>query len=167
MAKKTPHPGGRPTKYKEEYSELAYNYALLGATDSELAVFFDVTESTINKWKIDFPEFSESLKKGKTIADSEVAKSLFQRALGYEHKEDKIFNANGEPLIVPTTKHYAPDPTAAIFWLKNRQKQHWRDKQEIEQKSDIQVTDNRQLKEYSTEDLEAIQAIHNKYKEEK
>ena len=30
-------------------------------------------------------------------------------------------------------KHYAPDATAAIFWLKNRQPDKWRDKQEVEQ----------------------------------
>ena len=35
-------------------------------------------------------------------------------------------------MIVPTTKHYPPDTTAAIFWLKNRQKSKWRDKQDHE-----------------------------------
>ena len=34
------NPNGRPTKYKREYEELAYNYALLGVTDKELSVFF-------------------------------------------------------------------------------------------------------------------------------
>jgi hypothetical protein len=126
---------GRPTAYKEEYADLAYNYALLGAKDTQLATFFDVAESTIHKWKKDFPEFSESLKKGKAIADSQVANSLFKRALGYKHEEDKIFNANGEALVVPTIKHYPPDPTSAIFWLKNRQPELWRDKQEIDHTS--------------------------------
>jgi len=35
-------------------------------------------------------------------------------------------------LIVPTVKHYPPDTTAAIFWLKNRQPAKWREKQEVE-----------------------------------
>ena len=29
-------------------------------------------------------------------------------------------------------KHYAPDTTAIIYWLKNRQPQNWRDTREIE-----------------------------------
>jgi hypothetical protein len=29
-------------------------------------------------------------------------------------------------------RHYPPDPTSMIFWLKNRQPQDWRDKQEHE-----------------------------------
>ncbi|WP_300485812.1 hypothetical protein [Methylobacter sp.] len=45
------HPGGRPTAYKPEYAEQAYNYSLLGATDKQLAEFFRVSVRTINAWK--------------------------------------------------------------------------------------------------------------------
>ncbi len=38
----------------------------------------------------------------------------------------------GKPVIVPTVKHYPPDTTACIFWLKNRQRDRWRDKQDHE-----------------------------------
>lgn len=122
----------RPTKYKKEFAEQARKLCLLGATDKSLAEFFEVTESTINKWKLEHNEFSESIKKGKEIADAEVASKLFHRATGYEHKEDDIRAVNGEIVITPTVKHYAPDTTAAIFWLKNRQKDNWRDKQDHE-----------------------------------
>lgn len=53
----------RPTKYQEAYAEQARKLCLLGYTDAELADFFEVSESTINKWKLDYPEFSESLKR--------------------------------------------------------------------------------------------------------
>ena len=122
----------RPSKYKKEFAEQARKLCLLGATDKSLAEFFEVTESTINKWKVDHKEFSESIKKGKEIADAEVASKLFHRATGYEHPEDDIRSVNGEIVITPTVKHYAPDTTAAIFWLKNRQKDQWRDKQDHE-----------------------------------
>lgn len=130
----------RPTKYKSEYAEQTYKLCLLGATDKDLASFFDVDEATINRWKQTHSEFRESIKRGKEIADANVASKLYHRAIGYEHPEDKIFNNNGEEMIVPTTKHYAPDPTAAIFWLKNRQPAKWRDKQEIESKNDSTIT---------------------------
>ncbi|MHC4649215.1 MAG: hypothetical protein ACYTBJ_27505 [Planctomycetota bacterium] len=121
------HPGGRPTKYREEYCDLAYKFCLLGgATDEKLAKLFEVTESTISKWKLDHPKFSESLKDGKERADAEIVKALFHRAKGYQHPEDKIFLHEGEPVIVPTVKHYPPDTGAACMWLKNRA--GWRDK---------------------------------------
>ena len=51
MPKSEKHAGGRPTAYKPEYVEQAYNYCLLGAIDVQLANFFRVTEKTINTWK--------------------------------------------------------------------------------------------------------------------
>lgn len=118
---------GRPTLYSEDHPKQAFKLCLLGATDKDLAEFFEVAESTINNWKHEHPEFLESIKRGKTQADAEVGTRLYERALGYSHPEEKIFQYEGQPVRVNTTKHYPPDTTAAIFWLKNRQKEHWRD----------------------------------------
>lgn len=123
---------GRPTEYKPEFNRQAEKLCLLGSTDKDMADFFEVSETTINNWKQKYPDFLESIKRGKISADATVASRLYKRAIGYEHDEDKIFNNQGEPLIVPTTKHVQPDTTAAIFWLKNRQPAKWRDKQELD-----------------------------------
>jgi len=123
--------GGRPTSYKEEYNEQAYKLCLLGSTDVEMADFFGVAESTLNNWKKDYPEFLESLKKGKSFADANIASRLYQRAMGYQGKETKT--ATHEGIITDAqeyVKDYAPDTTAAIFWLKNRQRDKWRDRQD-------------------------------------
>ncbi|EKN4845806.1 terminase [Yersinia enterocolitica] len=128
---------GRPTAYKDEYAEQARKLCLLGHTDAELAEFFEVSEQTINAWKKAQPDFLESIKKGKAFADSEVASKLFHRATGYEHPEDDIRAVEGAIVITPTIKRYPPDTAAAIFWLKNRQRDKWRDKQEVEHSGDI------------------------------
>jgi len=129
---------GVKSTYKPEYAEQARKLCLLGATDKELAGFFNVTESTINKWKVDYSEFSESIKSGKDIADGNVADRLYRRAMGYSHDDEDIRTISigdgmSEIIKTPTVKHYPPDTAAAIFWLKNRQKGKWRDKQEVEQ----------------------------------
>lgn len=124
----------RPSSYKPEYAEQARKLCLLGATDAQLADFFGVAESTINLWKLANPEFSESLKAGKEKADALVAYSLYHRALGYKHDAVKILtvadgnNAGSHVEEIPYTEHYPPDTTAAIFWLKNRRPDLWRDK---------------------------------------
>jgi hypothetical protein len=129
---------GRPTKYKPEYADQAYKLCLLGAIDKELAGFFDVAESTVSEWKLEYPEFSEALKNGKDKADANVADRLYQRAMGYEHDdvELKVVSLGGksgsEVQEVPVRKYYPPDPVAAIFWLKNRQPGRWRDKRDID-----------------------------------
>lgn len=124
--------GGRPTDYREEYNDLAYKYCLLGATDDDLAKFFDVTDTTVNNWKKQYPKFLASIKSGREEADANVANRLYSRAMGYEHKDVYVTQYQGEPVIVPVTKHYPPDTAAAIFWLKNRQRAKWRDKQDHE-----------------------------------
>lgn len=123
---------GRPSRYREEFAEQARKLCRLGATDKELAEFFGVSVVTLDSWKKRHPEFLGSLKDGKSQADAEVADRLYQRALGFSHKEDKILQHNGVPVIVPTVKHYPPDTIACIFWLKNRRPDLWRDKVGLE-----------------------------------
>ena len=125
--------GGRPTKYDEKYNEQAYKLCLLGANDKEMADFFQVDEATLNRWKIEYPEFRESLTRGKIGADANIAKSLYHRALGYSHKETITATFQGKITdTMDVIKHYPPDTPAATLWLKNRQPKLWRDKQEIE-----------------------------------
>lgn len=146
---------GRPSKYKPEYAEQAQKLCLLGATDAELADFFEVSEQTVNAWKKDHPEFLESIKRGKQIADATVAEKLYHRAIGYEHPE--VITATFQGQITDTmevVKHYAPDPTAAIFWLKNRQKEKWRDKQVHEHEGEIKTVHD--LSSVPTEELMKI-----------
>jgi len=138
----SPKKTGRPTKYKEEYCKQAEKICLLGATDDFLADYFEVDVSTISNWKVDHPQFLESIKRGKQEADLKVAESLYNRAVGYSHPEQKVFNNQGEIVTHDTVKHYAPDPTALIFWLKNRQPKQWRDKQEIDMNAKVSSADS-------------------------
>lgn len=128
--KENPQKAGRHELFKPEYVEQAHKLCLLGATDDMLADFFHVTTQTVGNWKLSHPEFFEALKISKIEADEKVSRSLYNRALGYSHSTQKIFNANGVPLVVDTIEQYPPDTTAAIFWLKNRQPKQWRDRVE-------------------------------------
>ena len=131
---------GRPSKYKQEYAEQARKLCLLGATDAKLADFFEVDEATINRWKHDFPDFCKSLKQGKIQADAEIAESLFNRAKGYVAPDIDIKMYEGEIIKTPHMKHYPPDATSMIFWLKNRQPDLWREKREA-----VEINDNNEI----------------------
>lgn len=87
----------------DKVKEQAVKLALMGLTDDKMADIIGVVHSTFQKWKLDDPDFSDSLKEAKDHSDSNVVQSLYQKACG-------------------------GDTTAMIFWLKNRQRHSWRDK---------------------------------------
>lgn len=130
-SKKNPGKRGRPTKFTPAMLKQARFLAARGATDAELADFFEVSESTLNLWKLKHSEFSESLKEGKDIADCRVQAALFQRAVGYSHPDTHVSNHQGTVTVTQIMKHYPPETTAAIFWLKNRRPAEWRDKTDL------------------------------------
>jgi len=61
-----------------------------------------------------------------------VARSLYQRAIGYSHEDVDIRVVDKEIVKTKIVKHYPPDVTAASLWLRNRRPDLWRDKQDIE-----------------------------------
>ena len=112
-------------------------YALDGLTDKQIATNMDISESTLNAWKLRFPEVMESLKAGKEVIDRQVENALLKRALGYQYEETKIVlekddNGKDKKRQEKTTKTVIPDTTAQIFWLKNRKSAEWRDRKEME-----------------------------------
>lgn len=130
---------GRPSKYKPEYVEQAAKLCRLGATDAQLADFFQVAVSTIALWKVEHKEFSDAVRLPKAEADERVEQSLFRRAMGYECDEVDIRVVGGEIVKTPIRRVYPPDSTAMIFWLKNRKPADWRDKQEMEHSGSVVV----------------------------
>ena len=123
---------GRPTDYRPEFAEQASKLCALGATDFELADFFNVDTRTIYRWKNVHEDFCQALIAGKENADARVERSLYNRAVGYTFESEKVFQFQGEIVRAPTTEHVPPDPSAAKLWLTNRKPADWRDKQEHE-----------------------------------
>ena len=84
-----------------------------------------------------------------------MIRSLYQRGLGYSYDAVKIFMPAGAkaPIYAPYTEHVPPDPTSAMFWLKNRDSEHWRDVQQLEHSmgnyviSDKPMTEEQWIKE--------------------
>ncbi len=120
------------------HDRIVWALAVEGKTDAEIAGILGVTERTLNYWKKNYDTFFQSLKEGKEIADADVVKSLYRRAVGNTVIKDKKVivemdaEGNQRPVRIETTEHpLPPDVTAAIFWLKNRKPEQWRDRQDV------------------------------------
>ncbi|TAM25072.1 MAG: terminase [Nevskiaceae bacterium] len=131
--------GGRPSKFKPELMAQAMKLAGKGFTDAEIADFFEIPRGTLYRWLNEHPGFRDALKLGKAEADDRVERSLYERAVGYSHPDTHVSNFQGAVTLTPLTKHYPPDSTSMIFWLKNRRPKQWRDKQEVEHSGSVDV----------------------------
>ena len=155
---------GRPSLYRgDETDRQIYKLCLLGATDSEIADFIGIQESTLNNWKKMYPSFMESLKKGKSVADGNVASKLYIRAIGYEFDETTIEQCPARKTTKhkTTTKHIPASETAAIFWLKNRRPDLWRDRREITGKDggDLIKTAELDISKFTDEERKILKKI--------
>ena len=100
---------GAPTKYKPEFCQVAIDMLSEGFSLYAVAAECNVSLQTILNWQNEHPEFLESIKIGKA-----------RSALWWE-KRAQEFSLTG-----------VGNATAIIFGLKNRAKEMWQDKQEID-----------------------------------
>lgn len=142
------------SKYIEKDFPLrAQDYARQGLDDKQIAKKLGVALCTYYQYQLDYPEFKESIKRGKAPVDVMVENALLKRALGFEYTEThteyrlkdkkKAAKKKGEkekaeePKAVPTMikkikKFIPPDVAAAFIWLKNRRSGKWKDKHELD-----------------------------------
>lgn len=125
-------------KYEENFPLLAEDYARQGMIDREIARSLGISRAIFYEYQKKYPDFLDSIKRGKAPIDFEVENALLKRALGYEYEEvmvkykpgksDKDKDKPKAAVIRKTTKQVIPDVTAQIFWLKNRRPRLWKDK---------------------------------------
>ena len=109
-----------------------------GLTDEQIAKNLGINIATLYRYKNDYCEFCEALKRGKEVVDREVENALLKRALGYNYMEETTEELpNGTTKSKTAIKHIPGDTTAQIFWLKNRKPDVWRDKTAIEHSGEI------------------------------
>lgn len=104
-----PHAGGRPSKYKPAFCEVAVEVLSQGYSEAVLAGELEVCIDTITEWKNVHEEFSASVKRG--------------RAKGARIWEDRLR---------ALAEKNEGNATGVIFGLKNRHPEAWRDKTEQE-----------------------------------
>ena len=91
----------------------------------DLADVFEVAPRTIDNWIANIPEFAKAVREGRAVADARVARSLYERAVGYQHTVEQTVLHRGEERKLTNTVQYPPDTGACIFWLRNRRRDVW------------------------------------------
>lgn len=126
----------------EHRMEMLYEAKELGraaATEFEAAQHFGVSLMTVRMWKARDPGFEKALTHYQNVGDGRVEASLYDRAVGYSFRSEEIKVIDDQVVRVPIVKHVEPNVTAQIFWLKNRQRQRWRDVQDHKVEGSVDV----------------------------
>lgn len=148
----------RPSKYDTEvkpYLDDIKKAVQSGATIEEIATAFNLSESSIYKYKKEKKEFSDAFVRGRAKVVIDIKAALLKKALGYEYEEEKKIgrkDKDGENVILveKTKRHIPPSETAAAMLLRNYDKE-WLDrdtvstdmkKQELELKKAIAEANN-------------------------
>lgn len=161
------------SKFRDYHVRTVFYFALLGMTEEQMAIAFDISMSVLQTWKKKHPTFLEALKKGKEQADAKMVYSLYQAGIGYEHDAEQIFCTKEKtydpttgklisevPKIirVPIRKQYPPNVKAAIHWLQSRQPDQWSQKEKKTNKL-VQNNFNFNINECSLEELQLLKKI--------
>lgn len=147
---------------------LVEGWARDGLTDEQIWNKLGISKDTFYSYKNKYSDFSDSLKRGKEVVDTEVENALLQKALGSKETLKKpvklkqvIYSDTGKKLkefeeivMVEEEVLITPDTTAQIFWLKNRKPGVWRDKTAVEHSGEIRG--NNPFAGLSTEELKKL-----------
>lgn len=150
-AKNNKSRAGRKPKYNNEIHERIKAYARDGLTDKEICKKIGIGQTAFYAWLKQYPKLKKALKKCKEVVDDGVVDSLLKSASGFYYDEvTEIDGPKGYTKKV-TRKYVEPNPTSAIFWLKNRQPDKWR------AKHDGDLNDNGNMQEL----INAVKGIFN------
>ena len=88
MARK--HEGGKfVTAYSPEYAKVAERLVASGFAVKDLAYALDVSATTIQNWKKEYPEFKKACECGKKVMKKKLVAEGLKMALGYDYKSSK------------------------------------------------------------------------------
>jgi hypothetical protein len=138
--------------YDPAYAPIAEQLCANGASEVELAKHFAVSLAQIQLWACCHDDFRRAIAVGGQMADQRVTMALYRRATGYDVEEPYSYTRKDGTVVQATkTRHVPAEPSAAQYWLENRQPELWRSRTEVDHT--IRRTDAREL---TDEELAAI-----------
>lgn len=128
---------GQPYDINRKIRDRIITLCKQGMTDQEISDEIGICRKTLHNWKASDDSLLLAMHEAKNVADEVVEMSLFRRAVGYSQKGTKFFCHEGCIIKEDYIENFPPDVKAAEVWLRNRQPDRWKEKQEIEHVGNI------------------------------
>ena len=143
-------PKSQSSFYNRRYAGQAAIAAMNGASDAQLADFFDISLTTFNKWRVRHEDFKNAIINANDALTPWIERSFAHRALGYEYDEEKVWYdaGRGEVIRAQVRTHVPPDVNAAKHWLERCGAARWK-------AQPLQLDIRAQVRDWSADELAA------------
>lgn len=143
---------GRKSPFNEKIQATIIRLVEAGKTEEEIAEIIGVCKTTLTNWKGKHQDLLFAVREARQAADSLVESALFGRAVGCKVPETKVIVTKlGDVIREDVDRYYPPDTQAAMFWLRNRQPERWKEKTE----GDVNVNQTVQVNNMTPEQKKA------------
>jgi len=156
---------GPKGKFQDSMIKEVFKLARFGHTNLEICEFYNIHESTFDKYRQLYPEFDMAMEKGRLLASLNVVASLYKQAMGYEVEEvttDTYIDKEGNEKVRArkiVKKHIQPSTTAGIYLLKVRHGDKWMDVYKHEFNSINNIKLSVDLRGINDEELKLMEKI--------
>lgn len=139
---------GRKGKYDPLTTpKLAEEYASEILTDEQIATKLGISKDTFYQWLKKHTDFSDAIKRGKSVSNLKLVKAMLKTAEGYEVEESEttvILDKNKKTTGYRKTtrkRYIPPSTTTQIFLAKNRMPEDFKDvnRQEVALQGSLKV----------------------------
>lgn len=139
---------GKYSKWLEKDNLLRLkSWARDGLTDEEIAKKMEISPSTFYEWQKKYSEISEAIKRGREPTNVILEDTAFERATQWRTvkevtKEPRMDRKTGKielAVVKEVEKEIPPDSTLLIFLMKNRMKEKYGDRQQVELSGQIEA----------------------------
>ncbi|QQE74989.1 transposase [Brevibacillus composti] len=129
----------RPTKWETvilpNLSDIQ-KWIEAGVTIDQICERIGIAPSSWFEYVNKHPVLKNLIDWSRSVTNSRVENSLLKAAMGYEYEEIKTIveedkNGKKRTRIEKVKRHMPPNPTAIVFWLKNRSPDEWNDRREL------------------------------------
>jgi hypothetical protein len=104
-------PAGRPTKYKPEFCDIVIKCGREGMGKAEMAAQLEIAYSNFDIWQHEHPEFQDAVKEA------------VRQSQAWWERQGRLATFGSIPGF---------NATSYIFQMKNRFKEDWREKQDVD-----------------------------------
>ena len=107
---------------KPSNSKIIELFRINMGNKTEVSEALNVSRTALYNWIEDDSDLKEAIEAQEESNIDFTESKLFSRIEGYEHPDTHISNFQGTITVTDIIKHYPPDPTSIIFYLKTRAK---------------------------------------------